>query len=306
MTTLSDGITLGTLPLQYPRVAHNVWRSLAHRRLSQVFETAQQVLYDDSCRIAFFSDCHRGDNSRADAFARNEGVFLHALTHYFQEGFTYIEVGDGDELWKNRRFGDVRKAHGGAFDLLHRFDQQNRLHLIIGNHDIQKGRRDHIEKEGMVAQEGLILRHAKTGQRIFVVHGHQADFKSDCLYVMSRFVVRYIWKRLQLLDVAGITSHAGHSWKQGKIEQTMIGWIRAYQQIVICGHTHRPMFAAHGAPPYFNTGSCVFPGYITGLEIQNGEIMPVKWSARSDVGRGGSSSVERTLMASPRKLHSFG
>jgi UDP-2,3-diacylglucosamine pyrophosphatase LpxH len=123
---------------------------------------------------------------------------------------------------------------------------------------------------------------------------------------MSRFVVRHIWKRLQLLDVAGITSHAGHSWKQGKIEQTMIEWVRAYQQSVICGHTHRPMFAAHGAPPYFNAGSCVFPGYITGLEIQNGEIMPVKWSARSDGGQGGSLNIEREVLASPRKLRSFG
>ncbi len=302
MTTLSDGMTLGTLPLEYPRVSRNVWRNLAHRRLTEVFETAQEVLYDDSCRIAFLSDCHRGDNSRADAFARNERLFLHALTHYFQEGFAYIEVGDGDELWKNRQFRDVRNAHSGIFDLLHRFDEQHRLHLIVGNHDIQRGRRDHVEKEGMVAREGLILRHARTGQRIFVVHGHQADFKSDCLYIASRFVVRHIWKRLQLLDVAGVTRHAGHSGKQGSIEQTIIGWVRAYQQIVICGHTHRPMFAAHGAPPYFNTGSCLFPGYITGLEIQNGEIMPVRWVARPGDGGGKSPSVERVLMALPRKL----
>ena len=105
--------------------------------------------------------------------------------------------------------------------------------MTLGNHDIQRGRRDHVEKEGMVAREGLILRHARTGQRIFVVHGHQADFKSDCLYIASRFVVRHIWKRLQLLDVSGVTRRVGHSGKQGKIEQTIIGWVRAYQQIVI-------------------------------------------------------------------------
>jgi UDP-2,3-diacylglucosamine pyrophosphatase LpxH len=306
MAIASEEIILGTLPLQYPRAAQNVWRALAHRRLTEVFEMASEVLFDDSCRIVFFSDCHRGDNSRADAFARNEQIFLRALTYYEQEGFTYIEVGDGDELWKNRRFGDVRKAHGCIFDLLHRFDQQNRLHLIVGNHDIQRGRRDQVEKDGMIAREGLILRHARTGQRIFVVHGHQADFKSDCLYIMSRFVVRYVWKRLQLLDFAGVMSHVGHSWKQGKIEQTIIGWIQAHWQIVICGHTHRPMFAAHGAPPYFNTGSCVSPGYITGLEIQNGEIVPVKWSAWSDVGQGGSLRIEREPLASPKKLRSFG
>jgi UDP-2,3-diacylglucosamine pyrophosphatase LpxH len=123
---------------------------------------------------------------------------------------------------------------------------------------------------------------------------------------MSRFIVRYIWKRLQLMDFAGITSQVGHSWKQGKIERTIIEWVQARWQIVICGHTHRPMFAAWGAPPYFNTGSCVYPGYITGLEIQNGEIMQVKWSARPEVGRGGLPYVERELLASPRKLRWFG
>jgi UDP-2,3-diacylglucosamine pyrophosphatase LpxH len=123
---------------------------------------------------------------------------------------------------------------------------------------------------------------------------------------MSRFIVRYIWKRLQLMDFAGITSQVGHSWKQGKIERTIIEWVQARWQIVICGHTHRPMFAAWGAPPYFNTGSCVSPGYITGLEVQNGEIVPVKWSARSEVGQGGPRRIERELLASPRKLRWFG
>ncbi len=40
-------------------------------------------------------------------------LFLHALTPYYQESFTYVEVGDGDELWKNRKFSDVRRAHIG-------------------------------------------------------------------------------------------------------------------------------------------------------------------------------------------------
>jgi UDP-2,3-diacylglucosamine pyrophosphatase LpxH len=322
MTTVAKGITSGTLPLQYPTTVQDDRRTFAHRRLTEVFEASQEVPFDDSSRIVFFSDCHRGDNSRADAFARNEGLFLHALTHYYLEGFTYIEVGDGDELWKNWRFSDIRHAHGWIFDLLHKFDWQGRLHLIVGNHDIQQGnQRNRVEKEGITADEGLILRHTKTGQRIFIVHGHQADFISDRLRVMSRFVVRHIWKRLQLLGLGSTTSRADSIQKQRKLEQRIIkwaqaqqrrieeriiGWMQARWQTVICGHTHRPMCAAYGTVPYFNTGSCVYPGYITGLEIQNGEIKSVRWSGRPETRQGKALYLERELMAPPRKLCLFG
>jgi len=306
MAVAVEGITAGTLPQQHRRAVQDGQHTLAHRRLSEVFETATSVPFDDSSRIVLFSDCHRGDNSRADAFARNEDLFLQALTHYYREGFTYVEVGDGDELWKNRRFSAIRDAHGRIFDLLHRFDLQNRLHLIVGNHDIQGSQRNRVEKDGMIAHEGLILRYSRTGQRIFVVHGHQADFKSDRFYVASRFVARYIWRRVQLLTLGSRPSRAGDSRNRGKIRQRITEWMQANRQIVICGHTHRPMCAAYGEPPYFNTGSCLYSGYITGLEIQNGEIVLVKWSIRPEARQGEALRIERELMSPPRKLRLFG
>jgi UDP-2,3-diacylglucosamine pyrophosphatase LpxH len=69
-----------------------------------------------------------------------------------------------------------------------------------------------------------------------------------------------------------------------------------HHQMVICGHTHMPKFAADGATPYFNTGSGVFNGYITGLEIQNGQISLIKWL------RSGRGQAERCLLAPPRRL----
>jgi UDP-2,3-diacylglucosamine pyrophosphatase LpxH len=318
---------IGTPPLQSPRAVLDFWRTWARMRLSAVFEAAKEVSFDDASRIVFFSDCHRGDNSRADAFARNEELFLDALTYYYHEGFSYIEVGDGDEMWKNGHFGDILDAHKRTFDQLHKFNRGNRLHLILGNHDIQGSRHNRVEKDGILAEEGLILRHTRTGQRIFVVHGHQADFKSDALYVIGRFAVRHIWRRLQLLGfeaalrgVNGVRKSAqariGSGLETGfprrltlkisqiqrQTERQLRAWAEAYRQIVICGHTHRPMFATHGAPPYFNTGSCVFPGVITGLELRNGELAPVKWSCRPETKNGKTPHTERQLMAPPRKL----
>ena len=280
---------------------------MAHRRLTEVFEAAERVPFDDSSRFVFFSDCHRGDNSRADGFARNEELFLHALNHYYREGFTYIEVGDGDELWKNRRFSAIRRAHGRIFDLLHQFDRQSRLHLIVGNHDIQGNQRNRVEKDGIIAHEGVILHHCRTGQQILVVHGHQVDFKSDRLHAVGRFAARYFWRRLQLLGLGSGPSRAYDSQNREKIRRRVIEWLQANRRIVICGHTHRPMCAAYGTPPYFNTGSCVYSGYITGLEIQNGEIALVKWSARPEARqKRGTQRIEREPMAPPRKLRLFG
>jgi len=306
MTIAIEAITARTLPKQYPGTIQDGPHTFAHRRLTEVFEAAKRVLFDDSSRIVLFSDCHRGNNSRMDEFARNAELFLNALTYYYREGFTYIEVGDGDDLWQNRRFSDIRRAYGRIFDLLHRFDRQDRLHLILGNHEIQGNRRDRVEKDGIIAREGLILHHSRTGQRIFVLHGHQADFKSDRLYIASRFAVRYIWKLLQFLGCRNGTGQPGATQRQRKIDRRITEWVQVHRHIIICGHTHRPLCPAYGAPPYFNTGSCVIPGTITGLEIQDGEIMPVRWSTRAETRQREVPDTERELMAPPRKLRLLG
>jgi UDP-2,3-diacylglucosamine pyrophosphatase LpxH len=302
---------------------------LAHIRLTAVWEAATEITFDDNSKIVFFSDCHRGDNSKADAFTRNEELYLSALDYYYQAGFTLIEVGDGDEMWKNSRFSAILTAHRRTFDWLHKFDRQHRLHLIIGNHDIHGNRHSLVEKDGMVAQEGLILRHKKSGQRIFAVHGHQADFKSDGFYIISRLAVRHVWRRVQLLSPEKALRKANAVIKnlhfqpypdldnkplafrlivsmmlQAKknIERRISAWAGANRQIVVCGHTHRPTSAAYGALPYFNTGSCVAPGLITGLEFQHGELTLVEWYARPNGRNGKAPKTERRLMAPPRKL----
>lgn len=297
ITTLAETITWDDFPFAQLKTLRNSMRLRAYRRMTQAFNAARRILFDDSSRLVFFSDLHRGDNSRADAFVRNEDLFLHVLGHYYRDGFTYVEVGDGDELWQNRQFSAVKRAHRRTFDLLHRFDQQGRLHMIFGNHDIQGAQRRRMKKDGFVAHEGLIFQHAQTDQQIFVVHGHQVDFKSDYLYRISRLVTRHIWKRIQNLGIADGPSDAEESRNRGTLRQRVTEWVEAHRQMVICGHTHTPMFSADDAPPYFNTGSCIFDDFITGLEIWDGRIALVKWSWAQD-----ASLIKRELMAPPRMV----
>lgn len=288
--------------------------------MSQVYKASKEILFDSSSKLIFFSDCHRGDNSWADNFAGNQNLFFHALQHYYRNGFTYIEIGDGDELWENRNFSDIKQGYANIFWLLHQFFREGRFYMVYGNHDMVKGSKkfvknnlfqyynEHSKKveplfNGIEPYEGLILRHSETGNRIFVVHGHQVDFLNDRLWRLSRFLVRYLWRPLELLGFNDPTSAAKNYSKKGDVEKKIIDWVRSNQQMVIAGHTHRPMFPQPGEPPYFNDGSCVHPRCITGIEIQNGQIALVKWSTQANSS--GTLVVTRDILAGPTELTLF-
>jgi UDP-2,3-diacylglucosamine pyrophosphatase LpxH len=280
------------------------WRAATHRRLSRVFEAARRVPIGDRARLVFFSDHHRGDGGRADVFAANEALFLHALDHYYNEGFTYVEVGDGDDLWQNRRFASIREAHGRTFELLHRFAGEDRLHMVIGNHDMLGYRHNWREKDGLEVEEALVLEHIPSGQEIFVVHGHQADVTSDRFCFAGRLLVRHIWKRLKLLGLARPKKRRRGYQRATQIERRLASWAKMNGPLVLCGHTHRPAFPQHQAGRYLNAGSCVRPGYITGLELQAGTVTLVRWS--TDPSSGAGVGVRRDTLLPAREVRWFG
>ena len=70
----------------------------SRKRFNRAYERAKRVSFNDNSKLVIFSDCHRGDNSFADDFANNRNIYFHALKHYYNEGYTYCELGDGDEL----------------------------------------------------------------------------------------------------------------------------------------------------------------------------------------------------------------
>jgi UDP-2,3-diacylglucosamine pyrophosphatase LpxH len=289
-------------------------------RLTEVFESAQEIAFDDESRLVFFSDCHRGDNSWADNFADNQNSFFHALSYYFKENFTYFELGDGDELYENRYFSDVRRAHDHVFWILSEFYRAGRLYMLYGNHDKERAdpkkvaetlfryADDHTGRmlplfDGIRVHEGLVLRHVPTGGGIFLVHGNQGDSINDRFWKLSRFLVRAVWRPLQLLGVDDPTSPAKNFGKRDALERKIEKWIKVRKQPTIFGHTHRPSFAATGEPPYFNDGSCVHPRCITGIEIDRGEIRLIKWSVTAD--EDGRLRVAREVLAGPRKVASL-
>ena len=70
--------------------------------------------------------------------------------------------------------------------------------------------------------------------------------------------------------------------------------------MIICGHTHRPVFPKPGQTMYFNDGSCIHPRSITALEIINGTISLVKWAIMIKPDR--SLFVGREVLEPPVRL----
>ena len=80
------------------------------RKLDQVYKHVPVIPFDSGTKLVVMSDCHRGQGNAGDNFLANQAVCFGALEYYFQKGFTYVELGDGDELWENRK--DVYKRQG--------------------------------------------------------------------------------------------------------------------------------------------------------------------------------------------------
>lgn len=290
-------------------------------RLNRAYKNAKIVPFDDSSKFIFFSDCHRGDNSFADEFANNRNIYFHALNQYFKEGFSYIELGDGDELWEHIHFEPIFEAHKNVFKLLREFHLQRRLHMLWGNHDMVYKDPEYVEKHlstyfepidasdkelfsGIQYHESIILKHRETKQEVFLIHGHQADTWNYTFWRWGRFLVRVLWKPLQVWGIADPTSPAKNYKELIRVEKRIKKWILEHKlRITVMGHTHRPRFPEPGDIPLFNDGSCVHPRSITGIEIQNGEICLIKWqiATRDD----GTLQIVRILLEGPQKLADY-
>jgi UDP-2,3-diacylglucosamine pyrophosphatase LpxH len=289
-------------------------------RITQVMKASETIPFDDTSRIVFISDCHRGDGSWADDFARNQNTYYAALSHYFSDNYTYIELGDGDELWKNQCMLYIMEEHLDVFRQISRFIKAGRFYSLYGNHDWIKKNWGFIRKkdyqrrgitesdyhhifEGSRPAEGLILLHQPSGGKILLIHGHQADFFNDRLMSVSKFLVRYLWRPLEILGVNNPTSPAKNNKKTSDIDDIMMQWVMKEKMMLIAGHTHRPVFPEAGKPPYFNDGSCVHPYGITCIEITDGTIALVKWGVKTR--NDGILYVGRDVIAGPNNIMDY-
>lgn len=274
-----------------------------YSRISHAFDAAPVLPLYNNSRYVIISDCHRGSGNANDNFLKNQNLYHTALTYYYERGFTYIELGDGDELWENRNMRQIIEIHSNTFYLLSLFYRSGRLYMVYGNHDMEKKKPGYSKSvcssyfcadtlctqplfPDLTFYEGIILEDPYKGFRLFLTHGHQADFLNSTCWKLARFLVRYFWKPLEHFGVLDPTSAAKNYVRKDRLEQLLDNYASSRKIHLITGHTHRPRLNPE-TPFYMNTGSCVHPYNITCLEIENQMITLVKWSI--------SSRKDRTL-----------
>lgn len=291
-----------------------------NERLYEAYRGARRVPLTEKTKYILFSDVHRGDNSISDEFAHNQNIYYHALNNYFKEGYTYIEVGDGDELWEHSKFKDIRNAHGDVYGLLSQFHQENRFLMLYGNHNMELKRPsvvmrnlyhffdEFLDHEDVLfpaieVQEAVILEDQINKREILVLHGHQGDLFNDQLWWITRFFHRYFWRFLHLVGFRNPASPAKNRVKRHKIEKSYNRWITDNKMTIIAGHTHRPKYPSDGDLPYFNTGCCIHPRNITGIEIVGESIALVDWRVRPD--ETGALYISKKIIRGPKPLACF-
>lgn len=169
----------------------------ADKRLHAAFAHAPVLPLTPSSRYVLFSDCHRGCGTNNDNFLKNQNLYFAALQYYYNHGYTYIELGDGDELWENRSFEAIKSIHNNTFWLLSRFHKEGRLFMLYGNHDIVKRNARFTEKRctsypcstcqeaelfpGIVFYPGIILKNTACTDYNALLRRALAD-KENCPY----------------------------------------------------------------------------------------------------------------------------
>ena len=297
---------------------------MSYKKLLRLYKNSSILPFGREEKIVILSDIHRGDGSYSDSLIGNKNIYLSALNYYYKEGYTLIEAGDGDELWKNKSFIDIAYNHKDIFKVLNKFNNKKRLHLLYGNHDSKKASKDFLLKQkkkllkidenfgkdfiylldNIIYKESLILKYLPLDKNIFIFHGHQLDFMNYEFSFLSKFLVRHIWEYLEGTGFKAPTSPANNYKKGGKVDKRLEEWSLKNNLLIICGHTHKSRFPKANEGSYFNDGCCVLPYSISTIEINLGLISLVKWSIEPKE-KDNVLYIKRSFLGGPEKLDEY-
>ncbi|CAN5332917.1 metallophosphoesterase family protein [soil metagenome] len=269
------------------------------------------VLETDFNKTPFiiFSDHHKGNKESGDDFAGNKKNYLAALDYYFDKNFSYINLGDSEELWKYS-VQDVIAKNTEALAAESKFHSLKRYYKTFGNHDLTWKNAIDVERwfneifqMPLPVYEGMLLKTMINGKflNIFLTHGHQGDKMSDNNR-LSTWLVSHVWRPFQRYLQLNVNTPAKDFSLRDKHNRMMYEWSSHKNDLLlITGHTHKPVFASgiyseEAASKisitgeekiklsYFNSGCCCYSdGDITGIEIENGMIRLIKWHSENDV-----------------------
>jgi UDP-2,3-diacylglucosamine pyrophosphatase LpxH len=186
-------------------------------------------------RVVVFSDLHLGDGGRRDDFLPNAELLAAALRRYYQpRRFILLLNGDVEEL-QRFNLADIRRRWTGFYALLEDFARQGRLERLVGNHDAELAvLRDSYPAPRLL--EALRLELGKESLLLF--HGHQASYLQTYLLGLAAAVLRYVANPLGIRNWSVSRSNL----RRFRVERRVYAFARRRRQLVLIGHTHRPLF----------------------------------------------------------------
>lgn len=206
----------------------------------------------DQGRFIIFSDQHKGGRDGADDFMAAEKNYLTALGYYYDHDFTFINLGDCEELWECPPATVIEQNRAVLLEEA-RFLQKKRYYRVFGNHDLQwhfnVPRLQFLKPifgGKLKVYEGLILqtKYQDADYRIFLTHGHQGDMRSDG-NAFSKWFVAAIWTPLQRIFDIRMDTLSDSFDLVDHHNIIMYEWSRQYDKtFLISGHTHKPVFAS--------------------------------------------------------------
>ncbi|RYZ97810.1 MAG: metallophosphoesterase [Sphingobacteriaceae bacterium] len=203
-------------------------------------------------KFIILSDQHKGARDNSDIFALAENNYLAALDHYNTEGYTYINLGDSEELWGNL-FITISNHNKATFEKEKAFLKRKAFIKIFGNHDLYWDN-DPLAAlsvlqtygESIKIYEGVVLQTTLNGAplSIYMTHGHQGDLQSDGNW-FSKWFVSNIWAPLQSYLQINLNTPAFNDVLKTDHNRIMYEWISEKKDmLLVTGHTHQPVFAS--------------------------------------------------------------
>lgn len=225
-------------------------KELTFKRLSELWDSTEIPVIDTiGAKYFIFSDAHLGDGGEADDFHENQETLETALDFYKKNDYKLILLGDIEELWQFDLNEIVTRYDENIYKNIRDFKDIN-VYRVFGNHDIDwrtlLDPTKNVKPKLLCATEALKINDSNKNTRILAVHGHQGSTESELFIWSSRYWVR-LYKFVEpVLKWFGIARppEAPKSRILDDYEKIFYSWAKENKVIVICGHSHRAMFAS--------------------------------------------------------------
>jgi UDP-2,3-diacylglucosamine pyrophosphatase LpxH len=187
-------------------------------------------------KVVVFSDLHLGDGGRRDDFLPNAELLTGALRRYYlPDRYTLVLNGDVEEL-QRFHLPKIRRQWAGFYELLGEFARRGRLERLVGNHDAELALLDDpYPAPRLLESLRLVL---GGGESLLLFHGHQASYLQTRFLGLVAVLLRYVANPLGIRN----WSVARASRRRFRVERRVYAFARNLRQVVLMGHTHRPLF----------------------------------------------------------------